>query len=337
MSLRRKSCETCFKGKRKCDLTFPICKRCRRIGKECHYTYSVLSDEEATPLDSTGVIEQQNKQYAQRTLTLDIPNFLGPLGEVRPIVGQSVSWQWLVDELKHYPRTFAAAGTTNFIHSAFAPSRNDSLKVASNLCLARQLAPSNHAHHIIFRKIASEVAVLLNNTTASPILQELAQLQAIVLYQIMRLLCGGFEERILAEAQEPAVETLCIRLLDRVNTEFGFVQANWQTWLVAESARRTALVAFLLYCTYCLETYGSSTAFPTMSMLPVSNRPELWESPATFLPQLDSAASYDDFSQLWLTNPYRQLDAFEKMLLVPCKGLDTIESYRRCAEQSQGT
>jgi hypothetical protein len=39
MSLRRKACEPCFRGRRRCDLSYPICERCQKNGKRCHYKY----------------------------------------------------------------------------------------------------------------------------------------------------------------------------------------------------------------------------------------------------------------------------------------------------------
>lgn len=42
-SLRRRSCNACFKGRRKCDRGYPTCGTCRRTKKSCHYVYAPIS------------------------------------------------------------------------------------------------------------------------------------------------------------------------------------------------------------------------------------------------------------------------------------------------------
>jgi hypothetical protein len=39
MSLRRRSCDRCFKARRKCDLGYPVCQRCQKQNKNCRYNY----------------------------------------------------------------------------------------------------------------------------------------------------------------------------------------------------------------------------------------------------------------------------------------------------------
>lgn len=51
MSLRRKSCDACFKGRRKCDRDFPACSTCQRTKKNCRYPYSLI--HQAHPPDDS--------------------------------------------------------------------------------------------------------------------------------------------------------------------------------------------------------------------------------------------------------------------------------------------
>jgi hypothetical protein len=335
MSLRRKSCETCFKGKRRCDLTFPSCKRCERTGKECRYIYPHPAGSSSLELsgsdaDSSALTKSPaSKPGVTSDLTTpDIPSLLGPLGEVQPIIGQAKSWDWLLQELKSFPVTFGRDNETGFIHKGLNCESLRALRTAYGLCLANSMRNDQVTQQGLFQMMAAEVVHLLNTPSSMSLLEDLSRLQAIVLYQILRLLHGDLEQRLMAEQQEQIVHTLSLHILYRANTELGMVQSTWESWIVAENARRTAMVAYILYCVYSIHMVGVSSCFSTMATLPVTSRPELWDSRETFSPQFDTSESYDEYSKSWVAHPWRRLKPFERLLLIPCKGFDKVESYR---------
>ncbi|RDI78337.1 hypothetical protein Vi05172_g11758 [Venturia inaequalis] len=47
---------------------------------------------------------------------LSILSFLGSLGELQPISGNTKSWEWVIEKLKDVPRLFAQNAETTFIH-----------------------------------------------------------------------------------------------------------------------------------------------------------------------------------------------------------------------------
>ena len=330
MSFRRRSCEACFKGKRKCDSAAPVCTRCQRTGKECHYIYPLDSENgfyKFTERQSSVTKRRVLEPSAGKGRTLDIPNLLGHLGEVRPIIGQAKSWEWLIQEFKSFPVSFGQTGEAGFIHKGAYAECANSLRTAYGLCLAQHMSTNDESRSSLMQMMADEVVRLLNTPSDLSLLDELAQLQALVLYQITRLLTGDLEQRIMAEYQESTIEHLSLQMLSRVTTEIGLVATTWEEWLIVESVRRTAIVAFMLYCLHLTHTLGVSTCFSAMARLPVSTRHELWESPQSFTPEVDNSLSYQAFADSWAAYPFRQLQPFEKMLMVPCKGLDTVESY----------
>ena len=177
------------------------------------------------------------------------------------------------------------------------------------------------------KMMENEVVQLFNMPASPSLLDDLARLQALVLYQIVRLLHGDLEQRMTADYQETMAESLALRLSNRVNTEIGLVPTTWNKWLIAESVRRTVMVTFILYCVYSTHTLGVSSCFATMATLPIATRQELWESEQAFTTEVDNSESYQDFAESWVVNPWRQLRPFERMLMVPCKGLDKVDSY----------
>ncbi|KIW02693.1 uncharacterized protein PV09_06130 [Verruconis gallopava] len=325
MSLRRKSCETCFRAKRKCDLEFPRCRRCQRTGKDCHY---VRKPAAATDFDSDDK-NTENANYSRGGVcTPYLPSFLGPLGEIRPIIGQSRSWSWTVQQFKNLPAQFANNLENIFIRKDLRTMSYAALRTAFALCAAHTATVDSKESTSVRRVIDVEVAHLLASSSNDTLLQDLANLQALVLYQILRLLHGNIDERITAERQEEVMQTLCTRLLTRAESEIGPLQATWEAWVVAENIRRTVMLSYCVYCVYWLDQIGCCPFFPTLKELPVSTRPELWQSEgSSFLPQQDIPLTYEDFSMVWAAAPRRKLSPFEKMILVPCKGLDQVEMY----------
>ena len=52
-STRKKSCQACVKAKRRCDLGYPICKRCLTKGLHCKYPNASVRHEEVIVRQAT--------------------------------------------------------------------------------------------------------------------------------------------------------------------------------------------------------------------------------------------------------------------------------------------
>ncbi|CAH0055574.1 unnamed protein product [Clonostachys solani] len=258
------------------------------------------------------------------------PRLLGPLGEVKPIEGSSESWQWVLGQLKSYPRAFAEQSQTLFIHPhLYRDSMPRSIRAAfgasSASCL---LSQSNRI--MLFRLIDIEVLQLLqNNEPNLTLLDELARLQALVLYQTIRLFHGGIEQRMLAEQQQTVLMSSALKLLARSQAELQKAEAVcWASWILAECIRRTALVVYMLYGVHSIVRQGICIGFHTLVALPMSTAFNSWNSEADHLnqPEPTRTITYEMFTEGWPAMP-RKLLPLEKFLLVPCKGINTIEAY----------
>jgi hypothetical protein len=361
MSLRRKSCEACFRGRRKCDLEHPDCGRCKRNRKACTYTNRQekppASDSEklsSSINDSTieaDIIEwnasslesselqgrSSNRDFSffldenvsmADLLSPSIPDFLGPLGQVQPVSGNTKSWQWVLERLRGCPQDFAQNAETIFIHKAmYGGSFPKPLRAAFGVAAACTCTKDSN-RSILFRSLDAELAELIQLSPAETILAHLVKLQAIVLYQIIRLLYGGIKERVVAEQQESLVARLALRLLEKTDIELNRKELTWENWILAESVRRTVMIAFLLYAVYSLCRHGVCTAYPTLRILPVSTDSTSWTSRDAQLEHQGPAktVNYGSYVLLWLESPLRALDLYEKIILVACKGIDHVES-----------
>lgn len=418
-SLRRRSCNACFKGRRKCDRGYPTCGTCRRTKKSCHYVYAPISsasqpadpvsvdtdsvdvfpanadisslglgDDESdllagqgwsvsdalsrtTPSSSTSLQHNSTAfssstssewSYAQPTPPkLNIPNFLGGLGEVQRVDGSTDSWRWVIGELRRCPRDLATRGETLFLHKdlyrdAMPRAIRAALGTSAAFCMLEE-----DRRHLLFRALDAEVVELIrpppvdvdeslshgcmgSTSTSSSgltLIEELARLQAFTLYQMMRMYGGGLEQRVVVQQQRGLLMTWALQLLRRSWAELGGDENRapdaggradcWHTWIVGESIRRTVLVVYMFYGMYSLATEGFCSEIPTLAKLPVSAAPALWHSEAAYLAQSRSGEAkktltYEEFTHCWMVSRRERLDPFEKFLVVPCKGFEGITS-----------
>ncbi|KAL4904165.1 hypothetical protein BDW74DRAFT_155201 [Aspergillus multicolor] len=394
MSLRRKSCNACFRGRRKCNLAYPTCDYCRKTRKNCQYAYPpTRSSSDESP--SSGAADSANKDTLTALLnisdtpvmefletgtfpdifsldvclsspngltsdlvlshtpaihgvpTTSIRKFLGPLGEVPPIQGINTTWQWLIDALKSYPGDFAEMGENIFIHGqlyddSMPRSIRTTYGISSCSCLS-----SERNWDMMFRIIEAEVNNLLQpEQQATPSLfDDLANLQALLLYQIIRLFHRDtdIKQRSLAEQQGGILMTRALKLLSRSQAE---PPTDRQTWIIAECIRRTAVVIYMLYGVNSIHREGICIGLPTLAKLPVSSAARAWSNREDGALTSETASGlgsgfrygsggtmpYEKFLECWLVSTPRRLEPFERLLLVPCQGLDAVEAFDSLAD-----
>ncbi|KAH8646302.1 hypothetical protein BX600DRAFT_519130 [Xylariales sp. PMI_506] len=366
MPLPRKSCDACFIGRRKCDLGSPACGRCLRGGKDCHYSSSaspITSDSQdsasiAVSDDSWMVTEfteshaQSQPQFSPRgdnengitvsfdlaggtllseLITPSVPSFVGPLGELQSLDGSSQSWNWVMRQLKALPQTFVQQTDTIFIHgNLYRDSLPKAIRAALGVCAAHACVNERN-RAMVYRALDEEASELLKSQPSETLLEDLSKIQALVMFHIIRLFHGDLKERLVAEQQCSLFETRILQLLRRSESEHraGGATATWDAWVVAESTRRTALVAYLVSAIYTIFKHGICKEIPTLSILPLSTKFEFWTSQSAFAQQFtgDETMTYTDFTAMWLATPPRKLDPFEKLLLVACKGIEPVQAH----------
>ncbi|KAK8087775.1 hypothetical protein PG997_002736 [Apiospora hydei] len=302
---------------------------------------------------------------------LSIPNYLGSLGQLQRVEGSSESWQWVINELKRCPRDLATRGESLFMHGElYRDAMPRPIRAVLGVSAIFALLNDDN-RQVLFRVVDAEVSELLMtapttlDTSADAdgrngsqnryisneltLTEELARLQALTLYQMMRMFGGGLEQRIIVEQQHDLLTTWAQHLLKRSQNDLVANKANdaggrhhhrmasdsdWHDWLVAESIRRTVLAVYMFYSMYSLAVHGFCADFPTLAKLPVSASPESWQSKTTHLTrrpsiggQPDQTLAYDAYTQRWAASTPRRMDPFEKFLIVPCKGLEGIAAY----------
>ncbi|KKP00425.1 hypothetical protein THAR02_07455 [Trichoderma harzianum] len=205
------------------------------------------------------------------------------------------------------------------------------LRTAFGICT--EIVSSNErSQSILFGVIATEISDLLVRDPEGGLLEDLAGLQASVLYQIIRFFNGDIYQRILAEQQEFLFKSYGLKLLRRVDMELHQTEPNWETWILVESIRRTVIIAFKLYTLYWAFRNGASIETNAIKMLPVSIKPSCWASRETYLQcsDRDQTTTYGDFAARWEISSWKSLGTFEKVLLTSYHGTKSFNDGFNC-------
>ncbi|KAK0610804.1 hypothetical protein B0T14DRAFT_411118, partial [Immersiella caudata] len=290
MSLRRQSCNACFRERRKCDLAYPVCGRCTARNKDCIYPYpprrrqSHESGQDGN-LNRTAMRSRVDPLGRASSFTVTVPTrtlgLLGRLPPISPIPGYG-HLSWIFSLLRNTPLAFAGRGQTVFIHKALFPDGKVPGPLLAAFGISAGCASMNENNRaILFQAVDAQVNGLLAVHSPTLTHRNLARLQAMVLYQIIRLFHGGVEQRIVSERQAYAVRAQALRLLRSVDSHAGtksdaaddeMEPQTWEKWVLAESIRRTVFMAFKLYTVYSAFRYGHCVESEALAMLPLSTR-----------------------------------------------------------------
>ncbi|KAF7588658.1 hypothetical protein BBP40_005409 [Aspergillus hancockii] len=193
------------------------------------------------------------------------------------------------------PKTFSEQGQTMFIHRLLFQERSslalqDALSACALYCLKNT---ENQA--LVFRNLEQRRERLITTTDmllASKV-DLLEALQALILYQIIRLFDGDIRLRAQAEADEPVVLMWAAHLrllthqvrrsppgLEKAGLLPESTSTEWRDWIIEESSRRTVIIAFMLKGIYDFLKLGYDTV-PDLRMS-FTAQTALWNSQSEF-------------------------------------------------------
>jgi Fungal Zn(2)-Cys(6) binuclear cluster domain len=205
----------------------------------------------------------------------NIDNYMVP-DDLRPAYSPSTSvvacdmYQervvYLVKRLKSYLNIFVAQGSTAFIHcKLFSEYTPTAIEDALGIC-ALYGHKNKDNEYLIFRSLAQRVMSLVQlfDPQRLSVLDQLASVQALIFYQIIRVFDGDIRQRADAERTDGVLWEWTQRLKVYLPQEGISPATNdadprnyaWRTWILAESIRRTILVSLLLQGLYSYLKHG---------------------------------------------------------------------------------
>jgi hypothetical protein len=232
-----------------------------------------------------------------------------------------------VVQLQGYVTTLVKEGQNSFVHKF---SNEDSLpKIYQDLlglsALHCQKSQQNQA--ILWRMVDERVKDLISASIISSrsLEDRLLNLQALLMYQIMRLFDGDIRQRANAERNFTHLESWTQQLHQNYAKSLNDVvwESPFQKWVLFESIRRTILMSVLLQSVYSVIRDGVCYLVPFLSALPMSQNAALWMMSEhswwqTVTPPAVSLVTYAEYVDQWNDGKIVEIDIYGKILLVAC-------------------
>jgi hypothetical protein len=198
-----------------------------------------------------------------------------------------------VKRMKAYPDLFIRQGSTPFIHgSLYVDSMPTAIHDVLGVCaLYGQKTERNQS--LVFRTISHKASRLVEDYSpaGSSAMEQLASVQALTLYQIIRLFDGDIRQRADAERADSTLNAWTKQLKLRLQRLSGTSQTDnppalslttdsWRSWLFTESLRRTLIISFSVQGLYCFLKNGWDDCHHEFEDLSFYAQRALWAAPS---------------------------------------------------------
>jgi hypothetical protein len=252
----------------------------------------------------------------------------------QPVFLNNIQVNYLVDQLSAFVRSLAYAGSTPFMHEALYQDWQPSAYQDACALSAMYLMKTPKNKNTIIRTISSKISSLLSSSVLWSLAENLAAVQALIIYQVMRLFDGDLNQRPLADQHNALLAKWTDELWTRSFNEPQSFQTPHQCWIFHESLRRTVMISvFLRGAWSCVKTGGLCDQVGVLERLPVTHNARLWDLEEDMWTQEmtgircnETMIPYNEYSYGWDVSGSGDLGEYERLLLVACRGEVAIDS-----------
>ncbi|PMD44827.1 hypothetical protein L207DRAFT_551804 [Hyaloscypha variabilis F] len=358
---RQKSCDQCANSKRQCDRGSPKCSRCTSKELSCQYK----SDNSQVPTLDSMFSEQPGFQDVSLTLPLDFvpPNLsMVETGSLefddelftafndytmlnrRDPYDVQIGYmdrdriRFIIRQMKTYPTLLVQNCKAPFIHPQASHSRplvppplQDAISMA-----ALYMSKNEKNEVMVWDIISTKAATLLEPRVSWSVAEHLACLQALVIYQIIRLFDGDIRARADAEKSEEILTDWTDRLVGRTgaNTSTGTVlSSSWESWVFEESVSRTVVVSRMVQAMFMIVKQGFCTLVEAVTEMSFTSQKALWYAPTAVHWQQACKQNKTfylhqmDFTELMEKGDLSEVDELGLLMLVCYKGVDGVNEW----------
>lgn len=211
--------------------------------------------------------------------------------------------------LQGFISSFVFENATPFIHHSLHPDLPDAFQDCLAICsLYMNKTAANH--DLVFKMLDGKLKALISSSVHIVRPKEaLLAVQALLMYQLIRLFDGDETQRLNAERDLGLLESWTLRLQQGLFEAQLDTQNHWQNqWVLLESIRRTIMMSVVLRAFSALLKTGSCDLVPLLSILPVSNGG--WKE--------SELITYAAFVDEWNAGRVETLGTYERLLLEVC-------------------
>jgi hypothetical protein len=246
--------------------------------------------------------------------------------------------RFLIRQMKTYPTLLVQNGKAPFIHPQAShawplipPPLQDAI-AASALYLSKN--EKNEA--IMWDIVSTKVAVLMEARASWSVAEHLTCLQALVIYQIIRLFDGDIRARADAEASENTLVDWTDRLVARTGANISpetVVSNSWENWVFEEAVSRTVIVSRMVQAMFMIVKQGFCTLVEAVTEMSFTAQKALWYAPTAVHWQQACKQNKRfylhkmDFAELMAKGDLSEVDELGVLMLVCYKGVDDVNEW----------
>jgi hypothetical protein len=244
-----------------------------------------------------------------------------------PIILSSDQIMFMVNKLCAFIPSMGFSGHTPFMHEALYQEYQPSAYQDSCSLSALYLMKTEKNVPILCNSIDNKISALLASSNVWTLSEHLAAVQALIIYQIIRLFDPALRLQETAAKQNRLLELWTATLWKRAFNEPNPFDACYRAWIFYESLRRTVLMSVFLRGTWSAITKnGLCDQVPILARLPLSRDGRLWDCDFDEWNERRPCESqclqeYGDLSSSWTPGGrVEELSEFERLLLAACRG-----------------
>ena len=244
--------------------------------------------------------------------------------------------KFVIHQLKTYPTLLVKHGKTPFIHSQasyplISPQLQDAISAS-----ALYLSKNEQNEAIVWDVISAKVAALMEVQASRSLAEHLTCLQALVIYQIIRLFDGDIRARAEAEKSEDRLVDWTDRLSLRIgaSTPLGPVlSTSWENWVFVEAVSRTIIISRMVQAMCMVVKQGYCTMVEAVTEMSFTRQKALWHAPTAVHWQQACKqrkrfyVNRMDFRELMEKGDLSDVDQLGVLMLVCYKGVDGVNEW----------
>lgn len=240
--------------------------------------------------------------------------------------------RYVLQALRSFVPSMAYTGSTPFLHQnlwqRYQPEAYQDCVSLSGLYLCKTSANTP----LITSSINVKIARLRAMSGSWDLVEHLAAVQTLIIYQIIRLFDPSLNDQAQAQKHNHLLETWAAHLWKRSFNEPAMLGNCYETWVFNESLRRTIMMSVFVRCAWSLYTRdGLADQVPVLARIPFTKDLQAWKTAPeewcqSVFPKMledDGLTAYMDFTEQWThEKEVETLDPFGKLLMAACRGAD---------------
>lgn len=240
-----------------------------------------------------------------------------------------------VSYFRSYIWTFVQHGRTPFTNPSIYDDVMPACLQDAYCTCAAYLSKSATNASVISNILSSKCDELIARRPCCSPKAELASVQALIMYQIIRLFDGDMYQRAIAETQFQVLKVWVADMRHRCAFELPYEiqQSPYRRWLFVESVQRTVIVSAMIQGVYFAIKNGFCDQVAEMASLPLTVRGDLWNAASegdwmyATRGNQPGVLPYHEFVEAWDGDPVEgYTEEFQKMLLVACLGRKGLQA-----------